>query len=1564
MRRARAALLALVLALAVSPGGLVTAHAAGRPMYFEHIAMRDGLSQNTVMTVLQDRQGFIWLGTEGGLDRWDGLAIKRYQRGRGGRELASDFVWALAEDAAGDLWVATDGGGLSRWNRASDSFDTWRHDPAVPTSLASDRVRSLLVREDGRIWVGTMNGGLDLFDPRSGTFAHHGALEHGTGGAVAGAAARAPPRGSVYALHQGRDRALWIGTDTGLVRRDAAGALRRWRHRADDPRSLCGDAVRSVLSRADGSLWVGTFDAGVCRLDPRNGGFTHFRHADAPAPATAAGHISNNDVRALYEDGDRRLWVGTANGLNLYDPTRGMFVATHADGTADGLADSYVMSLYQDRGGVLWIGTRSAGVSTWNPRSWALGHFRPGWSVGTNITSFADTKDSTWIGTMGRGLVREFHDVRRTAEQYLGTSREAPDASARSAGMAATAQGSPPELRHVLPDERVMSLLAAPDGSLWVGTMAGGLLHLWPDQPARREHFMHRPGDATSLGADGVMAMHLDRRGNLWVGTYGGGVSVRRRGAAGFSQLPTGKDGLTSLNATAIVEDAAGAIWIGTDAGLNLVDPVTGSLRRFHHEDDDPRSLAADSIYSLHVDDRGTLWVGTAGGGLSRMRGSSRQPSTISFATIAQANGLSSNVVYGIRSDDTGKLWLSGNNGLSRHDPATGQVQTYHRNHGLQGEEFNFGAYHRSADGCIWFGGANGYNAFMPSQLRPARVPPPVVLTRFETLGGLAATQVPHHLLRTARLTWRESMFAFEFAALDFVAPSKNRYRYMLEGFDAGWIDARDGRRATYTNLDPGSYRFRVHAANSEGVWNHGGLAVDVIVDPPPWRTPLAFSLYAALAVLAGTLAFRSIRAQRRAKASYLARLERAVHARTLELEERSDELRQLASAKGDFVARMSHELRTPMNGVLGMSELLLQTGLDVRQARLAATIRRSASSLLGIINDILDFSKVEASRLQLEQLPIDLEQLADESVEALAVIAQGKGLEIFCEVPSEDMPALLGDPLRIRQILSNLLGNAIKFTSAGEVVLGLRMAPAADGRCTVRVEVTDTGAGIRADRLPFIFESFAQEDASTSRRFGGTGLGLPIARQLAQLMGADIAVESEVGRGSRFHLALDMPMAAVRAVDSVPARGFDGRRAQLVGADSRLRKLVERYLRDWGMHVCTAVNAQQAREQSDAEPVDVVVLLVTPLLEEVLFAELAATARHGAIVLSALVSDAPASPSSSPSGGEQSDVRASRLFRPVPRRALRAALHARMGGAPLPGDRVELESQQFSGRVLVAEDNEVNQEVITAMLAQHGITAQVVGDAEAALDLITAEAFDLVLMDCNLPGMSGHAATAAIRALPGDAARTTIVAFTANASATERQRCLDAGMDDVLMKPCEPAILRALLARRLPGRAGLAVRAGTTTAPLPMRAQAPAKGAAVALASRSPDEAAEDPASLHRPTIDRIRALRPRGDADMLTYIVRVYRDSSPPLISDMEAAHAAGDALAFARAAHAFKSSSENVGAHGLAALCKACECAGREGRLGDIAPTLRALAELYPRVVDALERERRVDAGRVSA
>lgn len=1225
----RAALAICILLLAA------VARADQPPMVFKHLSTAQGLSQVTVTAVLQDSQGFIWLATENGLNRYDGNQIKRYYRERNKVDgLANDFIRAMDEDKAGNLWLATEGSGLVVWDRLSDTFKSYRHIAGDPNSLASDSIRDVLIDRDGQVWAATRDHGLDRLDPITGKITHfvHDSRDPGS----------LSSDQELHALLEDRDGSIWVGTAAGLDRYHASGD--RFEHFLP-PLSVGGvHSILSVIQDHRGAIWLGSFNTGLQRLDPANGQFTSYTHSKGD-PAS----ISHNQVSTVFEDSAKRLWIGTGGGLNLFNRSTNNFQTYAHDRTrSSSLAGSSVRTIGEDRNGLLWVGTYSNGVSRWNSHSWALGHRIPQWLPDASmINAFADAdKGDLWVGTtvglllMGQdGLVNKV-----TVNQSLD-------------------------------HDTVMSLLSDRKNQLWIGTMSDGLSLRRTDGSIST--FRADAGGEQGLGSDGIMSLYEDRSGRIWIGTFEGGVSVYNPETGAIRRFldVTGKSPwFERIRATAIREDHQGRIWVGTTGdGLLVIDPDQGLLHQFRHNPNQPGSLSSNRVFALHVDAQGSLWVGTGGGGVDYLSDMTQEFETLRFENISQADGLSNDVIYAVAADSTGQLWLPSNNGIMRLNPKTRSIRTYHASHGAQSDEFSFGAYLQSSSGRMLFAGTGGYNDFDPLQLLENEVPPSVVITNIEVQNKPLSSEIAVPMLKKLELDYHEKAISLEFAALNFTDPRRNQFAYRLVGFDEDWIQLRNEHRVSYTNLAQGSYIFQVKAAGADLVWNEEGVQLAITVRPAPWQTWWAYAIYTVLALLLAVIIYRQQTRRLREQQRYAKQLAHEVKARTTELNQRNLELAEASSAKSNFLARMSHEIRTPMNGVMGMAELLSATDLNPQQHHYTHTISRSARTLLQIINDILDLSKIEAGQVVLEAQPFGIEQIINDCLALVAPQAKKKGVDLVADVDPDIPNVLIGDPLRIHQVLTNFLDNALKFTTEGEILLRAHIKQSTDERAVARLEVTDTGIGIEEQALGLVFDAFSQADETTTRRFGGTGLGLSICKQLVELMDGQIGVSSDLGVGSTFWC--ELPFAVIEATP-MP-------------------------------------NTAQASAAIEPEP--------------------------------------------------------------DPAQATNTPMH-----------------------VLVVEDNTVNQMVAEGTLSHLGYKVSIASDGQVAIGLMSTEHFDIVLMDCQMPGMDGFEATRYIRAAEHDDQHIPIIGLTAHASDEARQACLSAGMDDFISKPYSidevaPVLLRWL---------------------------------------------------------------------------------------------------------------------------------------------------------------------------
>ncbi|HEX3760070.1 MAG TPA: ATP-binding protein [Kofleriaceae bacterium] len=730
------------------------------------------------------------------------------------------------------------------------------------------------------------------------------------------------------------------------------------------------------------------------------------------------------------------------------------------------------------------------------------------------------------------------------------------------------------------------------------------------------------------------------------------------------------------------------------------------------------------------------------------------------------------------------------------------------------------------------------------------------------------------------------------------------------------------------------------------------------------------------------------------------------LEARNLELIRARDVADAASRAKSEFLANMSHEIRTPMNGVLGMAELLLATELTPRQRNLTENVQRSAVSLLAVINDILDFSKVEAGRLELEELDLDIRDVIEDTVELLARSAHVKGLELVTAIPPTVTTRLRGDPGRLRQIVTNLVGNAIKFTESGHVIVSVADRGVDDaGRRGLQIDVSDTGIGISREALDRLFTAFTQADGSMSRRYGGSGLGLVIVRKLCRLMHGDVTVTSEPGRGSTFSATVRLaPGEPVERDDADDFGGavIAGRRALIVEPCAPARAALADLLRGFGV-VCDAASTAQAAAVCLAAGIEGgarhdLVLSSVELPDGAGAAALIRLVREGGDRDHAAALPGVPAAAATPSGARAAARAAIELPKPVRRWRLIGVLRHALGAAP-PRRRTRPPLQVTTGlrrmlglRVLVAEDNLINQEVTVGMLADLGCTAMCVPDGQQALDALAREAFDLVLMDCQMPVMDGFEATRELRRREagGQAGDQTprqshqlVIALTANATSADREACRIAGMDDFLSKPFRRRELAALLLRHTPGAIATlpppARGAPPTlvTAPAPAPPTAPAALAVVAPAAappgrdatriasipilRAPEPArdadrATDRAAevLDRNALDRIRAIQRPDRPDLVRRVLQIFLDRSPAQLQAISDAAAAGDGHRLARATHDLKGGSGNLGLVQLAELLARIEQLAKQDRLADADALLSQLPALSAAAATAVRDE----------
>ena len=843
-------LVALVAVLLVPMSGATGQQRAF--LRFERISTEQGLSQFSVRCILQDRQGFMWFGTQDGLNKYDGYTFTVFTHDPDDPESLSDTnIVSLFEDSDGMLWVGTLGGGLNRFDPRQETCERFKHDDEDPGSLSDNGVLAIHQDSAGTLWVGTTRG-LNRFEPSSATFAHYRADHRDPSGLS---------HDQVLEIVEDSSGSLWIGTREGLDRYDPVSEGFVHYRKGDDPSKLSDDHIRAVVEDSNGMLWVGTARGGLNRLDPQTGIFKRFRHDDYDP--TSLGYDA---IETLFEDSTGVLWVGTwGGGLSRYDPRTETFEhIRHDQGDSTSLGDDDVASIYEDSSGLLWFGTWDGGVSRFDPRTESFAQIRrddqdPSSLSHDHVMSIVeDPEGALWFATAGGGLNRYDPETGQIVRYQHNES-------------------DPASLRH----DEVYALHTTSSGGLWVGTVAG------------LDWFDPRSETFSRIDQEGqVFALEEDSAGRLWIAIWGGGVSRYDPRDGRITVFQHERQNPTSLShddVQTVFEDASGTIWVGTwGGGLDRFDPETGAFDVFRHDEQDPFSLSHDRVSCFLETAEGGLWVGTSGGGVNLVFG---EGDRLRFERLTTQDGLASDSIGGMLEDSAGRLWISTTQGISRLDPDTRAVKNFFGEDGVQDAGYWIGSALMDHQGRIYFGGTRGVTWFRPDDIEDDTEPPTVVLTRFllfnrEVRAGEPGSPlaVPIGDCNEIVLEHQQYLFSIDFAALHYAQPDAISYAYTMEGLDTEWVltGARN-RRATYTKLSAGDYTFRVKACNRDGYWNEEGRSLRITVLPPLWRTWWAYCLYCVAFVVLGTSLVMVRERSLRRKARELQRL----------IDERTEQLRR-----------------------------------------------------------------------------------------------------------------------------------------------------------------------------------------------------------------------------------------------------------------------------------------------------------------------------------------------------------------------------------------------------------------------------------------------------------------------------------------------------------------------------------------------------------------------------------------------------------------------------------------------------------------------------------------------
>ena len=1057
---------------------------------FTHLTNLDGLSQSSVETFLKDKQGYMWFGTQDGLNKYDGYKFTVYRYNLNDRKsLRRSYIYSLCEDHLGNIWVGTNDGGLSMYDRRHDSFINYGAEPENLKKLSNNSITAIYEDKRNNLWIGTYYN-LNLFNRKTGEVirfeadsANNTSLSHP----------------GITSIFEDRKHNLWIGTHKGLNILDRkTKRFRRYFNQPSDSASISSSYILNITEDGLGNLWIGT-ENGLNLFDYKSQKFKRYQQK-----SSSRNSIANNRITGVADAGNGELWVGTADGLDLLDIRKNVFTHFRAINTDErSLArTSSVNSLFYDKVGILWVCTAEGGLNIFNknlpyfdlyrnnPNNYETLSFN-------SVTGFAEKKDGNiWI-TTGGGALNLWNRKTNIFTHFN------PD-PANSNSLA------------------IWGLLCVIQSKIndyvWIGTYGKGLERFDP----KTNIFKHYPpGKAENeVNSNAIYSLFEDSKGNIWMGTNGGGVNVLnpttnkiKKYLADFINTST----IASNYVRAFCEDKQGNIWIGSTNGLAKLDVRTEKITRF-----DPHftKLSSNLISALCADNEDNIiWIGTRGGGISELNLKNYE-----VITYSESSGLSNNTINAIVPDGLNNLWVSTNNGISKFNLKTKKIKNYNLSNGLQSFAFAGGAGFRANNGDVFFGGENGFNVFNPSTLPENIVFPPVVISDFQLFNkrlfvGSKGSPLKQQISETREitLTHDQSVITFEYTALSFTASSQNQYAYTLVGFDKGWNYVGTARKATYTNLDPGEYTFKVKAANNDGLWNNDGTSIKLIILPPIWmtwwfRVVLSFVI-ATIIYIAYHYRIKSIEAQK-------LHLEQQVQARTREvfmqaqnLEKVNMELLKTNADLDSFVYSASHDLRAPLTSILGLVNLVKIKVQETEIVGLLNLMEVCVHSLDTFIKDIIDFSR--NSRTEIEYEMINFEEIISQSIDQLRFMEEAKKIEITYHIQGDF--EFTSDKKRIAVIVNNLLSNAIKYSDPEKPNPQISIDVQKQANFA-QVIVQDNGLGISAENSSKIFNMFYRAASKKT----GAGLGLYIVQEILTKLGGAVKVYSRPGEETIF--TVDIP--------------------------------------------------------------------------------------------------------------------------------------------------------------------------------------------------------------------------------------------------------------------------------------------------------------------------------------------------------------------------------------------------------------------------------------------------------
>ncbi|MBN1117542.1 MAG: response regulator [Bacteroidales bacterium] len=1139
----------------------ITAFTQNNTIKFETISTKEGLSQSSVVTVFQDSKGFMWFGTYKGLNRYDGYNFITYQNSDNApNRICDNHVRRIIEDTAGILLITTVNG-LDIFFTETEKFYHIKGDSSNFSAINTSKIYDIIKDKDGIYWLGTWGNGLVKMEKIIADKKSEHDIKFKFTPYLANSVNNSVNSDFIPDLAERPNGDLWIATGQGLDRFNKTTEIfTHYRHDPNNPNTISSNNVSALCFDNYGKLWVGTWEGGLNYFDIETEENIRYKYE-----ANNKFSLSHNIIMNLFCDSRGTVWVGTfGGGLNKvirnpdFESVSPHLFYRYLSNKIDisSIGSNSIYYITEDKTGIIWVGTDWGGVSKFNQNPSKFKHIYAEQSESDNLVNnvvfnfLMDNDNKIWIATL-QGVNR-YDKKTKNYETFI----------------------TDPADISTISDNQVKSIIQLRDGSIWLGT-AQGLSKYIPESNNFKRYYI----DPEFKGSTCIMKLTESSDGKIWIGTYNYGIYTFDPKTEIFENIvPRTKEIESQPNDEiwSIIEDKKGVIWLGmVHSGLWNYNTRTQEFKTFQHNNNDTTTISSNSIFSLYIDSREDLWIGTKGGLNKYIIDNAGNPV---FIRYSKKDGLSDQIINSIIEDDYNQLWIGTSNGLTMFNPEKNKYVIFTTKDGLQGDEFSINGLMKDHEtGEIYAGGINGYNLFHPGNIISEGVAPMTEIVDLKVFNKSAEVgeKINNKIIldkrisakESLRLSYLENVITLEFSALHYQSSANNHYAFMLEGFDKKWNEVGNLRIATYTNLKPGKYLFKVKAANPDGLWNEEPTTLKIIITPPWWNTLLAKILGILLAI--GLFYFiyllrirffitrqkelekmvrhrteelsevnvlleekqEEIISQNDELVKHHNNLEELVNERTKELKKEKEraeqqtielkEAKQKAEEsdrlKSAFLANMSHEVRTPMNSIIGFSSLL-EDDISVQERNdFIKLIRSNGETLLTLINDILDISTIEANQLKLSKETFGVNSIFEELYSYYALIKENSKVKLeYKNKDSKTEQYIYTDRVRFRQILDNLISNALKYTEEGQVVFGYNIM-----NNIIEIFVEDTGIGIGEDEKEQIFNYFYKSEKDKTKIFRGTGIGLSISKRLAEILGSKIYLESELGKGSKFFFSL-----------------------------------------------------------------------------------------------------------------------------------------------------------------------------------------------------------------------------------------------------------------------------------------------------------------------------------------------------------------------------------------------------------------------------------------------------------